>query len=317
MAEKIFSYKLADLFRTTLNGTGEVTDDHIDRISSSLNVISIDQKLGRLLEDPDYFKGDLSLNKTYMTSFRSDTFLGKEFSEFKDAFAYQYPETFVYIKPTPSKSPARNRTNQTRAVQESKDRAVDRAKQKNFIEKCLSSVVVIETVNATGSGFIINPQGFIITNYHVISGQENIKVRLSDGTRVEADIISLVKFKDLALIKINHPNIVAITLGNPSTIRVGDPVYALGAPVGLQQTVTKGIVSALRPLPAPYNALEKMQYIQTDAAINPGNSGGPLINQNGEVIGVNNQKVVKEGVEGINFAISIEEVLKSFSEYIK
>jgi serine protease Do len=96
----------------------------------------------------------------------------------------------------------------------------------------------------------------------------------------------------------------------------------LGAPGGLKnqvldQTVTRGIISAIRLIEAPYNPSEKIQFIQTDAAINPGNSGGPLINEKGEVIGVNSQKIVREAVEGLNFAISIEEVKKSFSEYLR
>ena len=316
-AEKLFSYRLSESLQTPVNSFADIGDEYIDRLSSNLNVKSMAEDLGRLLEDPNYFKADLSLSRVYMDSFRSGAFLSEEFSDFKDVFASLNPEKVEYTRVAPPKLSESIKRKRPQAAQGSKEGIGNQTREKNIIEESLSSVVVAETVKAAGSGFIISPQGFIITNYHVISGQENIKVRLSDGNRVEADIVSLVKFKDLALIKVNQPNLVPIKLGDPKKIRVGDTVYALGAPVGFQQTVTKGIVSAIRLLPAPYNALENIQFIQTDAAINPGNSGGPLINQKGEVIGVNNQKIVGKGVEGINFAISIEEVLKSFSEYLR
>jgi S1-C subfamily serine protease len=144
---------------------------------------------------------------------------------------------------------------------------------------------------------------------------------LKDGKTLHADIVSIVKFKDLALLKVNGNGFKSLVLGNIQQAHAGDNVFALGSPGGvfgvLTNTVTRGVVSSVRMMDAPYNANEKIQFVQTDAAINPGNSGGPLINQKGEVLGVNSQKYSKAGIEGLNFAISVEEVKKSFADNIK
>lgn len=313
VAERIFTYKLFE----SLSKLGDKSEQSISLMASAFGIPKISSVLETSLNEPGYFTTDLSLGTVYRDSFVNDSFLG-QFANLKGTFANLNPLKIEYSPASTSRSAYRGIPYQGEAIKEARATISTNTRGRdNIIEECLSSVVVIETTNGAGSGFIIDNQGFIITNYHVIAGQENIAVSMSNGDKYQADIVSLVKFKDLALLKINLSKTPALRLGNPDSIRIGDPVYALGAPVGLQQTVTKGIVSAIRLMPAPYNSLEKIKFIQTDAAINPGNSGGPLINQNGEVIGVNNQKIVKEGVEGINFAISIEEVLKTFSEYIK
>lgn len=264
---------------------------------------------------------NLGLPRIFTDSFMNTAFLGDEYSEIIRAFDNFYPDRFDYATKTSMPSKA-GKIAPNRKPKEVESRADTSITSRGIIEECLSSVVVIKTAKGTGSGFIVNTNGYIITNYHVISGQEEIAVKLHDGSTASADTIALVIYKDLALLKISAQNLRALKLGNLQQMKSGDSVYALGAPGGirsqvLDRTVTKGIISAIRLLEAPYNPLEKIQFIQTDAAINPGNSGGPLINERGEVIGINSQKIVEEAIEGPNFAISIEEVKKSFSEYLK
>jgi len=187
---------------------------------------------------------------------------------------------------------------------------------KNIIEKCLESVVVIDIPSGGGSGFVVNKKGYVVTNYHVIADQRDIIIKTKEGKKFFADLIEVAKYKDLALLRINTREVPCLRIGNTKKISSGDTVYALGSPGGLEQSVTKGVVSAIRLLDAPYNPLTKIEIIQTDAALNPGNSGGPLVNEKGEVIAVNSQKIVATDVEGINFSISIDEVKKSFAKYL-
>jgi serine protease Do len=158
--------------------------------------------------------------------------------------------------------------------------------------------------NAMGTGFIIDRDGFILTNNHVVEQTEELKVRLSDNTENKADIVGRDPKTDLALIKIkaNQP-LVPLVLGDSDRLKVGDWVVAIGNPFGLGNTVTAGIVSAkYRQIGGgPYD-----NFIQTDASINPGNSGGPLLNLDGEVIGVNSAIFSQSGGNiGIGFAIPI------------
>jgi len=151
-----------------------------------------------------------------------------------------------------------------------------------------------------GSGFIINKDGYIITNNHVVDNASEIKVKLSDGREFKAKVIGRDSKTDLALIKIssNSENLPVLALGDSEKMRVGDWVIAVGNPFGLEETVTQGIISATgRAIGAgPYD-----NFLQTDAPINPGNSGGPLVNLKGEVIGINTAIVT--GGQGIGFAI--------------
>lgn len=170
---------------------------------------------------------------------------------------------------------------------------------------------VITEQDGIGSGFIINEEGYIITNYHVISGAQQVKVILSDGTEVNAKVVNYDSEQDIAVVKITDnikvPGVVE--LGDSSQVQSGEDVIAIGNPLGKEfsSSVTKGIVSnANRKLET--DAGKQVDYIQTDAAISPGNSGGPLINSNGQVIGINAAKKVGEGVEGIGFSIPINTV---------
>jgi len=156
-----------------------------------------------------------------------------------------------------------------------------------------------------GTGFIISPDGQVVTNAHVVENAVTIKVMLSDGTVKFAELVQKDRTRDLAVLKIEGDNLPSARLGNSAEVEVGDEVLAIGNALGLGDTptVTTGIVSALdRQLHLAGNRLTRL--IQTDAAINPGNSGGPLVNAKGEVIGVNT--AIAGNAEGIGFAISID-----------
>ena len=167
---------------------------------------------------------------------------------------------------------------------------------------------------ATGSGFVIDDEGHILTNNHVVEGASKVTVKLGDSEKTyDAEVVGADPGTDIALLQVDAPDseIQPLTLGRSSEMEVGDPVVAIGNPFGLDRTVTSGIVSALqRQIQAP-NGFSISHVIQTDAAINPGNSGGPLINSSGEVIGINAQIATGGGGNGnvgIGFAIPIDTV---------
>ena len=153
-----------------------------------------------------------------------------------------------------------------------------------------------------GSGVIVSPEGFVLTNNHVVEGADEILVQLSDGRRAGARTIGTDPETDLAILKIDLPDLPVILLGNSDQLEVGDVVLAIGNPFGVGQTVTSGIVSALGRSQLGINTFEN--FIQTDAAINPGNSGGALVDVNGHLMGINTAIYSRSGGSmGIGFAI--------------
>jgi S1-C subfamily serine protease len=156
-----------------------------------------------------------------------------------------------------------------------------------------------------GSGFVIDKEGHILTNYHVIADARQVEVTLHDRKKYKATIVGTDKSHDLAIVQIKAPNLQPMTLGDSTNLQVGQKVYAIGNPFGLAGTLTRGIVSSIRQVQEP-DGLVIDEAIQTDAAINPGNSGGPLLNWHGEVIGINTMIASNVGQSaGIGFAIPI------------
>jgi len=165
-----------------------------------------------------------------------------------------------------------------------------------------------EPTNGLGSGFIINPDGVILTNAHVVAGADQITVKLTDRREFNAKLVGMDKTSDIAVLKIDAKNLPAVRIGDSLHIRVGEWVLAIGSPFGFENSATAGIVSAKsRSLPDE----GYVPFIQTDVAINPGNSGGPLFDLNGDVVGINSQIYSQSGgYQGLSFAIPIDVAMK-------
>src|SRR5262244_2605936 len=156
-----------------------------------------------------------------------------------------------------------------------------------------------------GSGFIIDKDGHVLTNYHVIADARTVEVTLHNRKKYRATVVGTDRSHDLAVIQIKAPDLQAMSLGDSKNLQVGQKVYAIGNPFGLSGTLTSGIVSSIRPVQEP-DGITIDEAIQTDAAINPGNSGGPLLNSHGEVIGINTMIASNVGQNaGVGFAIPI------------
>ena len=187
----------------------------------------------------------------------------------------------------------------------------------SLVKQIGEAVVQVKTPGGLGSGFFINEDGYLITNFHVIEGETEISVEVyhqRDGeldreTYKQVKIIAINKFHDLALLQIEDkgaPKFKSVVLGSSDALNVGDGVFAIGSPLGLERTVTQGILSTKT------RQLEGELYLQTSTQINPGNSGGPLFNLAGEVVGVTNMKITFG--EGLGFAIPVE-LVKSFLDH--
>ena len=187
----------------------------------------------------------------------------------------------------------------------------------SLVKQIGEAVVQVRTPEGLGSGFFINADGYLITNFHVIEGETEISVEVyhQNNGQLQRDvykqvrIVAINKFHDLSLLKIENkdaPKFKYITLGSSDNLSVGDSVFAIGSPLGLERTVTQGILSTKT------RELEGELYLQTSTQINPGNSGGPLFNLAGEVVGVTNMKITFG--EGLGFAIPVE-LVKSFLDH--
>ncbi|WP_246797130.1 DegQ family serine endoprotease [Burkholderia perseverans] len=163
-----------------------------------------------------------------------------------------------------------------------------------------------EQNRGVGSGFILSPDGYVMTNAHVVDDADTIYVTLTDKREFKAKLIGVDERTDVAIVKINASSLPTVAIGDSNKVRVGEWVVAIGSPFGLDNTVTAGIVSA-----KGRNTGDYLPFIQTDVAVNPGNSGGPLINMQGEVIGINSQIYSRTGgFMGISFAIPIDEAMR-------
>jgi S1-C subfamily serine protease len=180
--------------------------------------------------------------------------------------------------------------------------------------KVNAAVVEIQAIGQTmsgtqaygsGSGFVVDARGLILTNNHVIEGSRAVSVRFTNGEQREAQVLGTDRGNDLALLKVDLPaNVPVAALGDSDQVQVGETAIAIGSPFGLDQTVTQGIVSAVHRDWSPGNGRVQRNLLQTDAPINPGNSGGPLLNANGEVIGINTMiESPVRGSVGVGFAI--------------
>jgi putative serine protease PepD len=177
----------------------------------------------------------------------------------------------------------------------------------------LPGVVSVRAGRATGSGFAIDQQGHVVTNAHVVEGASDVSLVLSNGRTVGARLIGADEDNDLAVLEVSASDAAglrALTLGRSAQLQVGDPVLAVGSPLGLEGTVTAGIVSAVNRQARFGDNSTRQSAIQTDAAINPGNSGGPLVNAAGQVVGVNTAIATlgtsRSGNIGIGFAIPVD-----------
>lgn len=177
------------------------------------------------------------------------------------------------------------------------------------LERTLQAVVMVETDNGTGSGFFLTPACVVVTNQHVVAGAETIILRTASKRLFTATVLARDENRDLALLSSNAHSCAPLSLGDSSRAAVGQEIYTIGSPLGLSDTVTRGIISASR------TTSDGVHYLQIDAAINPGNSGGPLVDRNGDVLGVTTFKV--RGFEGLNFAVASSEITNAFARYLK
>ena len=217
--------------------------------------------------------------------------------------------------------------------------SVSALSEQDIAEKLIPSVVCIQNYQVTqqygfmqtdtensdvspageGSGIIFSEDGYIVTNAHVVDGATSLKAILSDGTTYEAELVGSDTLTDLAVLKIDATGLQAAEFGSSEDLRVADQVMAIGNPGGYQlnSSVTIGYVSALNRAITTSSTGYTMEYIQTDAAINPGNSGGALVNQYGQVVGINSAKISATGYEGLGFAIPAETAQPVISDLIE
>ena len=240
--------------------------------------------------------------------------LGNDFTR----IAQMLEPSVVYITSEYKIRPTQRRRTPQPDDDEDQDDNVIPGPFRRFFQSPFGDIPVPRRQEGTGSGFIVDRNGYIMTNLHVVKDATTIKVRLTgDSTEYKAKLIGSDPELDIAVIKIDAGRpLQPVKVANSDSVQVGDWAIAIGAPFGLETTVTVGIVSALgRDLATPQ---QFQRFIQTDAAINPGNSGGPLVNIRGEVIGVNTMIATRSGgYEGIGFALPINTAVKSYNQIIR
>ena len=188
------------------------------------------------------------------------------------------------------------------------------------LQRDIFTLNVYERPRGSGSGFVWDEQGRILTNFHVIVDANRVEVTMADGSKWKASLVGVAPDKDLAVLKIDAPRekLTPITVGDSAHLKVGQNVYAIGNPFGLDKTMTSGIVSALNREIESLSGRIIQGVIQTDAAINPGNSGGPLLDSSGRLIGMNTQIISPSGGSaGVGFAVPVETVNQAASQIIK
>jgi hypothetical protein len=179
------------------------------------------------------------------------------------------------------------------------------ASRKQMISELVKGVVTVETEDGHGSGFAITNDGYLITNAHVVGDAVTVKVKFQQGFTLDGQVVKVNRDFDLCLLKVQASDIAAMAIGDDKTLLLGEELYAIGTPLGLElgQSVSRGIMSGRREI-------EGRQYLQTDVSINPGNSGGPLIDENGQVVGVATLKISGKGLEGLGFGVPISVALE-------
>jgi Do/DeqQ family serine protease len=200
--------------------------------------------------------------------------------------------------------PAVVRINSSRTVKTRRPAVLDDPFFREFFGGALEGAPSQRVERGTGSGFVISADGVILTNAHVIEGADSVEVALKDGRKFQGKVLGTDPVTDVAVVKIQAGNLPVVSLGNSDQLRPGEWAIAIGNPLGLDNTVTAGIISATGRSSTDAGVPDKrINFIQTDAAINPGNSGGPLLNQRGEVVGMNT--AIIGGAQGLGFAIPI------------
>jgi serine protease Do len=209
--------------------------------------------------------------------------------------------------------PAVVRIDSSRTIPQSSDESQDPLFRRFFGDSAPEPRQRVE--RGSGSGFIINANGQILTNSHVVDGADSVIITLKDGRTLKGKVLGEDQVTDVAVIQIETNNLPTVALGNSEKLQPGEAVIAIGNPLGLNNTVTSGILSATGRSSSDIGATDKrVDYIQTDAAINPGNSGGPLLNARGEVIGMNT--AIIKGAQGLGFAIPINTAQRIAQELI-
>ena len=197
------------------------------------------------------------------------------------------------------------------------------------VEKVYDAVVMVKNMkngreNGSGSGFVYKKDdkyGYVMTNYHVVDGSTSVKIRTTSEEEFEGKVLGGDEYIDIAVIRIPVEKVIAVAkIGSTETLKRGEQVFAIGTPVGEEyfNTVTSGYISGLNrkiTVSVKTNNDWVQEVVQMDASINPGNSGGPLLNFNGEVIGVNSMKLVDSSIEGMGFSIKIEDAMKHVSTF--